>query len=413
MNKITYCNVLKGIRNTIPETQRSDFDLQFACNEKNIAIALVLSFFLGALGIDRFYLGQVGLGLLKLFTFGGFGIWTVIDWFRIVGLARKKNIDIANKLNPQATPSIIASPQGKTTMTRKIFIPLGIVFVIVVLSVVGIISKQKENNYNTASQTKGYKLSPKEKTVLIAMLTEDGDTFVRGGKTLLHEVDGLLSVSAKEVQQDYDTNQVAADQKYYQKALLVSGVISSIGSGLGNKPYITLRGTNEFMEPHATFKEENINKISALKKGQKLNLICVGSGAVMGVPSFDDCQFADDYALSKLTQISKQVGDYLDGKKGESKVIETIPIFSIALARLLPENSLCFQDESKCLSEIGKVKVKEIEKIKEIILVTKELRADGVQVSQDFLDTWLKKLQDKSAYDETWRDSRSKSKSPY
>ena len=50
---------------------------------KSKTTALILSIFLGSLGVDRFYIGKIGTGILKLITFGGFGIWWLVDLIMI------------------------------------------------------------------------------------------------------------------------------------------------------------------------------------------------------------------------------------------------------------------------------------------------------------------------------------------
>ena len=48
-------------------------------SDKEWVVAVILSWLLGGLGIDRFYLGYTGLGVLKLLTLGGCGVWALID----------------------------------------------------------------------------------------------------------------------------------------------------------------------------------------------------------------------------------------------------------------------------------------------------------------------------------------------
>jgi len=59
---------------------------------KDPTTTLIVSLLAGGLGIDRFMIGDTGLGVGKLLTCGGLGIWTIIDWFMIQSATREKNM---------------------------------------------------------------------------------------------------------------------------------------------------------------------------------------------------------------------------------------------------------------------------------------------------------------------------------
>ncbi len=69
------------------------FSLMSTVELKDPMILLLISIFLGYLGIDRFMLGDTGMGILKLLTGGCCGILTIIDWFSISKKAKEYNFN--------------------------------------------------------------------------------------------------------------------------------------------------------------------------------------------------------------------------------------------------------------------------------------------------------------------------------
>ena len=58
---------------------------------KGFVPALILCILLGGLGVHRFYVGKVVTGIIMILTFGGLGIWTLIDVIRIAVGSFKDN----------------------------------------------------------------------------------------------------------------------------------------------------------------------------------------------------------------------------------------------------------------------------------------------------------------------------------
>ncbi|PJO44863.1 TM2 domain-containing protein [Lysinibacillus xylanilyticus] len=58
--------------------------MQLQTSDRNYIATILLCFFLGSLGVHRFYAGKIGTGILMIITVGGLGIWTLIDFITII-----------------------------------------------------------------------------------------------------------------------------------------------------------------------------------------------------------------------------------------------------------------------------------------------------------------------------------------
>lgn len=86
------------IRQHLLQVDEYKWNVVSAAQFKDPMIALILSIFLGSFGIDRFYIGDIGLGIGKLLTGGGCGVWTIVDWFLITNATKEKNYERLQQL---------------------------------------------------------------------------------------------------------------------------------------------------------------------------------------------------------------------------------------------------------------------------------------------------------------------------
>ena len=79
------------LKQKLLEADENKFSMVSSIEFKDPTTILLVSIFLGTLGIDRFMLGETGMGILKLLTAGLCGILTIVDWFSVQKKARELN----------------------------------------------------------------------------------------------------------------------------------------------------------------------------------------------------------------------------------------------------------------------------------------------------------------------------------
>lgn len=98
--------------------------------------------------------------------------------------------------------------------------------------------------------------------------------------------EAAIAVTAVQLFADYQENEIAAEAKYNGKRLKVSGKIEKIAKVLGD-PVVEFKTTNEFMPVYAKFKDDSA--VTALKRGQKVTVICRGDDVSLGHARLADC----------------------------------------------------------------------------------------------------------------------------
>ena len=112
-----------GQNKEISETENKSYKPSDELSEKEFLPTLILCFFVGMLGVHRFYVGKIGTGVAMIFTLGGLGIWVLVD-FILICIGSFRDIDgrlvkyQRASLNEQASNTGIAEELRKFAELR-------------------------------------------------------------------------------------------------------------------------------------------------------------------------------------------------------------------------------------------------------------------------------------------------------
>ncbi|MGH6787464.1 MAG: OB-fold protein [Novosphingobium sp.] len=98
-----------------------------------------------------------------------------------------------------------------------------------------------------------------------------------------------IATTARGLVQAYKANEAAAQSRFGNAPLLVSGSIHSIDLGMGDEPFLVLEGGELFSNPQAKLDEAGQAQAGTLTKGQNVQLLCQSVSEIIGTPMLENC----------------------------------------------------------------------------------------------------------------------------
>jgi hypothetical protein len=258
---------------------------------------------------------------------------------------------------------------------KKVIYGIGaVIVVIIILAAAG--SKTEKSEKAEIATGSEEKTSSKGIKLLANFIYDDAKVALTNGESLLSveqalELSGIAyKVTSDQYSNDFNENEIAADNKYKDKRILIVGKIDSINKDIAGRGYLSLKTGGRFnwgMQAHLSLVGEE--EAASLKRGDTVYLVCDPAMKIGPIPGAKNCTQLPAY-LNEGERFRNVGNDFLNGTKKFPEKFAEAMIVAYVIGDALPDESSCFKsiDEecSKALEALPKASDKEKKKIDEI-----------------------------------------------
>jgi hypothetical protein len=191
------------------------------------------------------------------------------------------------------------------------------------------------------------------------LLVDDINSETRGQDSVIGRQKRMLAIfqldrlaTAKGYEAAYDSNEIAADNEFKGKRILLSGIINSIDKDFKDDGYITLQSSG-LIGVHAQLSASGMVGAASFNKGQQIGLVCTGTGRVLTIATLDNCEPLVDYLDGLSPSIDSEITEFLQGKRElpQDVALEITTFYVYGLS--LPADSPCLNGvRENCVTEL-------------------------------------------------------------
>ncbi len=166
------------------------------------------------------------------------------------------------------------------------------------------------------------------------------------------------AVKSVEAAKAYDENEIAGDNRFKGKRVLVTGRIQEIAKNVFGQASLHLAGGKPLHEVHAGLNKSEMDQAAKLKKGDIVGVICTGAGKVLLSAVFKDCVLLDGQLAAKKPITDAEVEKFLSGQAQMPMASAEGIVFIYNIGTDLPSDSPCFRDLASCTAIWDKIEKK-------------------------------------------------------